>query len=240
MTTLPANLADRRPEEGAAPAWSRHRPQPHWRNHHDEYDAAKLGMWLFLGTELLLFSGMFCAYAVFRMLHTEHFKVASHYYLDWKIGAINTVVLLISSFTVAMAIRNAQVNQQKWLKINLLITILCGAIFLYLKLSQEYIPKLQKGEVPGALFTFFGGAHDGHVYTPNAYDPLFLAIYWVATAIHGSHVLVGMCLLGWCLLDSFKLEYGPKHFTGLENVGLFWHLVDLIWIFLFPLLYLVG
>ncbi len=216
--------------------WERYRHQPHWRNNDDEYTAAKLGMWLFLTTELLLFSGMFVAYTIYRILHADEFARASHYYLDWRVGAVNTAVLLISSFTVAMAIRNAQLNQQFWLKINLFITIICGLFFLVAKLALEYWPKYQKGEVPGGFFSYPGS----HGYVPSDYDPLFLGVYWVATAIHGSHVLIGVLLLGWCLWRAQKRHFGPRHFTSLENVGLFWHLVDLIWIFLFPLLYLVG
>ncbi len=216
--------------------WSRYRHQAHWRNNRDEYDAAKLGMWLFLTTELLLFSGMFTAYTVFRMLHLDDFHHASRTYLNWKVGAVNTAVLLLSSFTMAMSIRNAQLNQQRWMKINLFITILCGVFFLVTKLALEYFPKISKGEVPGGFFSFVGE----HGHMPGTYDPLFLAIYWVATAIHGSHVLVGVILLAWVLWRGHKGHFGPKHFTAIENTGLFWHLVDLIWIFLFPLLYLVG
>jgi len=215
-----------------APPWATHTHQPHWRNGEDEVDAAKMGMWLFLSTEILLFSGMFCAYIVFRMLYPEAFHHASHYYLSWQIGAINTGVLLLSSYTVVMAIRSAQLNKQFWLKVNLLVTIACGIFFLATKIGLEYMPKIAKGELPGAGFTYPNAE--------NAYEPIFMSVYWVATAIHGSHVLVGVLLLGWCLWKSTKLHYGPKHITSLENVGLFWHLVDVIWIFLFPMLYLVG
>jgi len=229
MTTLPGHAAGRDPK---APYWRKYKHQPHWRNNADEADAAKMGMWLFLSTEILLFAGMFCAYIVFRMLHADSFHHASHYYLSWQIGALNTGVLLLSSFTVVMAIRAAQLNQQRWLRFNLIVTILCGIFFLVAKIGWEYIPKIQKGEVPGAAFSYAGGEY--------AYEPIFLAVYWVSTAIHGSHVLVGVILLAWCWWRARKLHFGPRHFTALENVGLFWHLVDVIWIFLFPMLYLVG
>ncbi len=232
MTTIPAHDN----ENAGAANWERYRHQPHWRNNQDEYDAAKFGMWLFLSTELLLFSGMFVAYTIFRIMHTETWGNASHHYLDWRIGAINTVVLLISSWTMVMAIRSAQVNHQRALRFHLVVTILCGLFFLGAKVGFEYLPKLAKGEVPGSAFDYIGS----HGYVPSDYDPLFLGLYWVATAIHGSHVLIGVGLLTWCLLRAGKKHFGPKHFTALENVGLFWHLVDLIWIFLFPLLYLVG
>lgn len=235
MSTLPADMAHRA-NGSPATTWETYRHQPHWRNNADEYAAAKLGMWLFLTTELLLFSGMFVAYWCFKMLHHDTWKAASHHYLSWQIGAFNTVVLLISSFTMAMAIRCAQVNKPRLANLNLLITALCGILFLVLKVALEYIPKIQKGELPGGLFTYIGS----HGYVPSDHDPLFLAVYWVSTAIHGSHVLVGVLLIFWCMARAAKGHFGPRHFTFLENTGLFWHLVDLIWIFLFPLLYLVG
>ncbi|MFG0274246.1 MAG: cytochrome c oxidase subunit 3 [Phycisphaerales bacterium] len=230
MTTLPADQ-----KVDSRPHWERYKHQPHWRNNEDEFQAAKLGMWLFLSTEILLFSGMFCAYFILRMFHPEAFFEASRYYLNWKIGALNTVVLLISSFTVAMSVRNAQLNQQGWLRFNLIFSGLCGVVFLVVKLVFEYAPKLAKGEVPGGYFAYPGSpAHE-----PSAYDPLFLAVYWVATAIHGLHVLIGVLLLFWLAWRAYRLHFGPKHYTAVENVGLYWHIVDLIWIFLFPLLYLV-
>ncbi|MBX3352866.1 MAG: cytochrome c oxidase subunit 3 [Phycisphaeraceae bacterium] len=202
----------------------------HFRNYEEQFDAGKLGMWLFLTTEILLFSGFFVAYAVFRMLYPEAFKGASEYYLNWKIGFVNTCVLLLSSYTIAASIRNAQKNQQGMLKINLLITILCAVFFLVVKLGWEYWPKYQKGEFGGGLFTYSGGTWDQ--------EPLFLSIYWVATATHGIHVLVGIFIISWLLWGASKRRYGPWNYLAIENTGLYWHIVDLIWIFLFPLLYL--
>jgi len=232
VTTTPANLDD--VQSGAAAPWAKHHHQSHWRNNEDEFDAAKLGMWLFLSTEILLFSGMFVAYAILRGFYPDAFKGASAHYLDWRVGAVNTAVLLLSSFTVAMSVRNAQLNQQGWLRINLFISIICGVFFLVTKLVLEYWPKYTKGELPGGRFTY------GHAdqYAQAAYEPMFLSVYWVATAIHGLHVLVGILLLGWVLLRSMRLHFGPRYYTPVEIVGLYWHLVDLIWIFLFPMLYL--
>lgn len=203
----------------------------HFRSLEDQNDAGKLGMWLFLTTEVLLFAGFFCAYAVFRMLYPHEFAGASHHYLNWKIGAANTAVLLLSSYTVAMAIRSAQLNQQFWIKINLVITILCGLFFLVVKILYEYLPKIDKGELPAGFYKYNAGVYDQ--------EPLFLSIYWISTATHGFHVLVGVVLLSWLLWRSTKQHFGPKTYLALENVGLYWHLVDLIWIFLFPLLYLI-
>jgi len=215
--------------------WERYKHQPHWRNNEDEFEAAKLGMWIFLATELLLFSGFFCAYFILRMFYPESFRGASEHYLDWRIGAINTIVLLVSSWNVAVAVRAAQVGKKKLLAFNVFFASLLGIVFLVLKIGLEYIPKIHKGELPGGNF-WFAGAHG---YDPSAYDPMFLSVYWVSTATHGFHVLVGVLLLWWIGWRALKGHFGPKHYTAVENIGLYWHLVDIIWIFLFPLLYLV-
>ncbi len=206
----------------------------HWRTADDEASAAKLGMWLFLATEVLMFSGFFCAYAAFRMMYEGNWVAASDHYLDWRIGGFNTIVLLLSSFTVVMAIRCAQQNRQGLLMFNLWITQLCAATFLILKVWLEYLPKLRLGEKPGALFHYVPHGD----YIAGAHDHIFLSVYWIATATHGFHVLVGMFVFAWIMLRARKRHFGPNHYTALENVGLYWHLVDVIWIFLFPLLYL--
>ena len=210
--------------------WETYTHGHHWRNAEDEFDAAKLGMWLFLSTEILLFAGMFVAYAVLRMKHPEAFVNGSAY-LSVKWGGINTVVLLLSSFTVAMAVRCAQLNQQRWLKINLYITLVCAVAFFVIKLTREYIPQLAVGKAPGRFFSY-PYAHDPH-------EPLWWAIYYVSTGIHALHVIVGAGLITWVLVRSHLGKYGPKNYAMVETAGLYWHLVDLIWIFLFPLLYLV-
>lgn len=229
----------------------RYVPGAHWRNAHDEAEAAKLGMWLFLSTEILLFSGFFCAYTVFRYWYPGVWHEASRYYLNWKIGTANTAVLLLSSFTVVLAIRGAQTNRKWMILVNLAITQLCAAFFLVVKLGWEYWPKIQKGELPGANFTFAGHApdhaaeaaasHGAHAaeYIPAAYDHIFLSVYWFATATHGFHVFAGMIIIAWAMWMAARDYYGPRHYTSLENIGLYWHIVDIIWIFLFPLLYLV-
>lgn len=213
------------------PGWKRYKFADHFRNAEDEFDACKLGFWLFLATEVLLFSGLFCAYAMFRMKYPEAFASGSHH-LDVTYGAINTLVLLVSSFTVAMAIRCAQLNNQKWLRINLIITILCAFLFFFIKLTFEYIPKWGEGIRPGLLYS--------NPFAGDPMEPIWWSIYYAATGIHALHVLIGAGLLIWCLVRSFRTtQYGPTHYTMLENAGLYWHLVDVIWIFLFPLLYLI-
>jgi len=229
MTSTPAAI------QSSSPYHERYKHQPHWRNNEDEFEGAKLGVWLFLTPEILLFSGMFCGYAILRMFYLDDFKAASSYYLDWKIGALNTAVLLISSFTVALSVRAAQLNKQAQLFFHLVFSAFCGVVFLVVKLGWEYWPKYTHGELPGASFSYAGHGD----FVPSAHDPVFLAIYWVATAIHGFHVLVGVGLLLWIAWRAKKLHFGPNHYTAVENVGLYWHLVDLVWIFLFPLMYLV-
>lgn len=216
---------------GKKPKWATYIPGHHWKDAETEFDGAKMGMWLFLATEILLFAGMFCAYAIFRMLYPEAFINGSHY-LDWRFGFINTCVLLASSFTVAYAVRCAQLNQLSKMNINLALSVLAGGLFLAIKFIFEYIPKWNEGKRPGEWFSY--------PFSENAYEPIWWGVYYGATALHALHVVIGMALLGWVLVRSLLYKsYGPKHYTAVENVGLYWHLVDLIWIFLFPLLYLI-
>ena len=232
MTTVPTDTRELEPHETYVHGH-------HWRNLKQETEAAKLGMWLFLSTEILLFAGFFCAYGVFRALYPGTWAAASHHYLDWRIGGFNTIVLLVSSFTIVMAIRGATLGNKRMMVTNLLITNVCAGIFLVLKLWLEYWPKWQKGELPGANFSYAGHATGPHAYTPTSHDNIFLSIYWLATATHGFHVLVGMFVIGWATIKAAKGHFGPRRYIFLENVGLYWHIVDVIWIFLFPLLYLV-
>jgi len=215
---------------GKSMPWELYHHEPHWRSASDEFDAAKLGMWLFLTTEVLLFAGIFCAYAIFRMLYPEAFANGSAL-LDVKFGFINTVVLLVSSFTVAMAVRCAQLNQQFWLKVNIYITLFCAALFVFIKFTFEYIPKWSEGKRPGAFFDYPFAHHPA--------EPLWWAVYYCGTGIHALHVLIGAGLLTWVLVRAHKGIYGPKNYTMVETSALYWHLVDLVWIFLFPLLYLI-
>jgi cytochrome c oxidase subunit III len=226
MSTINAH-----PSPGAKPMrWETYKHEHHWRSAADEFDAAKLGMWLFLTTEVLLFGGIFCSYAIFRMLYPEAFANGSAY-LNWRIGLLNTVVLLLSSFTVAMSVRCAQLNKQKWLKINLILTLIFAAAFVTIKGVFEYYPKLSAGKAPGAWFSY--------PWAHNPEEPIWWGIYYAGTGIHALHVFIGAGLILWVLVRSFKGIYGPKNYTMVETSGLYWHLVDLVWIFLFPLLYLI-
>ncbi len=204
-----------------------------------QFDAAKMGMWLFLITEILLFSGMFVAYTVYRVWHPEVFLAASDL-LDWKLGGINTLVLLGSSFTVAYGIQRIQKGDRKGLIINLLLTLLCAAIFMGIK-YVEYTGKFEAGIFPGGSFAPVGEyhGHDMANYADVLFLPQFFSIYFVMTGIHGVHVLIGMGIFTWLTIRAYKGHFSPEYYTPIELSGLYWHLVDIIWIFLFPLLYLI-
>ena len=202
----------------------------HFDSYEQEASAGTLGMWLFLCTEILMFGGLFVGYVLYHSLYPEIFKAGAAF-LDWKKGGVNTVVLLISSFTMALSIYFAQKNKMKACRRSLILTLLCGLLFLLIK-YVEYSHKITVGILPGKFFSYTGeGAVEGLA--------LYFSFYYLMTGLHASHVLAGMGLIGWALYRAFKNTVGPHHYKPLEYVGLFWHLVDLIWIYLFPLLYLV-
>lgn len=210
----------------------KHHHAHHFNSAEHEYESSKFGLWLFLCTEILMFGGLFVGYIIFHGQYPEAFAVGSKHFLNWRLGAFNTIVLLVSSFTMALSIHYAQVNKPKLIRLNLWITLLCGAIFMVVKYF-EYAHKIHEGTLPGTLFTYAGPEMIEHL-------PMFFSFYFVMTGLHGSHVLAGMIFITWLLIRSYRNEFNSEYFTPLECVGLFWHLVDLIWIYLFPLLYLVG
>lgn len=202
----------------------------HFRDLEQQVDAAKLGVWLFLCTEILMFGGLFAGYIIYHGLYPDMFaEGASH--LNWRLGALNTIVLLVSSFTMAAGVHYAQTKQKTKCIRMLAVTVLCGLIFMVVKYF-EYTGKIHHGLVPGKFFSFDGAEH--------ANLALYFGFYFLMTGLHGSHVLVGMGLIIWVLLRARKGEFDDQWYVPVEGVGLFWHLVDLIWIYLFPLLYLVG
>ena len=202
----------------------------HFESAQQAFESSKLGLWLFLVTEILLFGGLFVLYIVFRGLYPDVFHEASHH-LNRPMGALNTVVLICSSFTMAMAVSRAQHNESKKAAVLLLITFLCGLTFMIVKYF-EYSHKIHEGLLPGIHFSFAEMTH------PKT--PLFFSLYFMMTGLHGLHVLVGMGLIFWVLIRTVRGEFSSEYFTPVELTGLYWHLVDLIWIYLFPLLYLIG
>ncbi|MFO7566328.1 MAG: cytochrome c oxidase subunit 3 family protein [Enhygromyxa sp.] len=197
-----------------------------------QMSSAKLGMWLFCCTEVLMFSGLFLAYFICRQLYPEMVLIASEE-LNKNYGGLNTVVLLTSSFTMALGVRAAQTNNQKALERNLLITIGCAFIFMIVKYI-EYTAKIEHGLLPGE---WFAAAQHG-IVLPK-YSRVFYGLYFTMTGLHGVHVVVGIGVLSWIYIRARRREFSSRNYVAVENAGLYWHIVDLVWIFLFPLLYLV-
>ena len=266
----------------------------HFESPRQQFESGKLGIWLFLTTEVLLFSGLFCAYAVYRAGHPEIFAYA-HLYLSKALGATNTAVLIFSSFTMAAAVHAAQVGSQRWLVWLLRITLVCGFVFLGIKFieykakweehllpGQGYRPteappgamvpetgekpeaKPAEAKPPAAASGFvmeksnIGPAAVGpagispkwltrktarpeHAWVgPEPYNvQLFFGIYFAMTGLHGVHVLAGMAAIAWVLGRARRGEFSREYFAPVDFTGLYWHLVDLVWIFLFPLFYLI-
>jgi len=310
----------------------------HFESLEQQFDAGKIGIWVFLVTEILFFGGLFCAYTLFRYLHPEIFQIA-HQFLDKVLGGINTVVLLLSSLTMALAVRGAQLQQRRVVLVNLMITMICAAVFLGIK-AVEYSHKWDQyiwvrsyfnytgahkesvglahslgvsnylvwlSIMPLALIVLFtlaaivfrvrgrvqlagfslavvimlggyflgvvggqlymnatGGGTGGHhavahdvdthaaegaaaavtaEHGPSGAVPksvgIFFSIYYCMTGLHACHVMGGMVALSWLFYRTLFNHWKPGYFGPVDFVGLYWHLVDLIWIYLFPLLYLI-
>lgn len=204
--------------------------QHHFVSSDQQFSSSKLGMWLFLLTEIMFFGGLFVAYIVYRSWNPELFTMAATQ-LDTMLGAVNTVVLIGSSLTIALAIRSAQLNKQKHTLYYLLATIALATVFLIIKYF-EYTHKFDLGIYPGAMYTFEGIDH------PKA--SVFFSIYYLMTGLHGLHVLIGIGLMIWLVVRTKIGDYSSSYYTPVEMTGLYWHLVDIIWIFLFPLMYLID
>jgi len=204
--------------------------QHHFADEEQQRDSAKLGMWIFLLTEILLFGGLFVAYGIFRAWNPEMFYNA-HKFLDISLGTLNTIVLITSSLTMALAIRMMQVNNKGLTVLFLVLTLAFAFVFLVVK-YLEYSHKIELGQLPGNLYTFTG--------VEGSNPHIFFSIYFMMTGLHGIHVLIGIIVIGWILKRTLKNEFSSEYYTPIEMTGLYWHLVDMIWIFLFPLLYLIG
>jgi cytochrome c oxidase subunit 3 len=217
--------------------------QHHFENLEQQREAGTLGMWVFLVTEIMFFGGMFLAYTLYRSKYPEAFAIASNH-LDIKLGAINTAVLIFSSFTMAMAVFSTQVGKRRAQFTYLVLTIILGLAFLGVK-AVEYYDKYEDHLIPGSLIP-------GNPFNPNPdamhltqgvsmqHVQMFYWIYFAMTGMHALHMIIGVGLLSVLLYFSVKGRYSPEYHNPVEVVGLYWHFVDIIWIFLFPLLYLLG
>jgi cytochrome c oxidase subunit 3 len=193
-------------------------------------DAAKLGMWIFLATEVLFFGGLFLAYTVYRYTYGHVFAQASRH-LDDVFGGTNTAILLLSSLVMALAVRAAELSQKKLLVRLLLATAFFGIVFMTIK-GFEYHKDFVDRLVPGANFRWDG---------PDPRNAeLFFWIYFAMTGLHAIHVSVGIVLLITFAVLAYRGKFSDGNYIPVEVVGLYWHFVDIVWIFLFPLLYLAG
>jgi cytochrome c oxidase subunit III len=195
-------------------------------------EAGSLGMWLFLMTEILFFGGMFTAYTVYRSLHFASFEAGSHLLLV-PFGATNTAVLICSSLTMALSIRSAQTGQSKNTTIVwLILTMILGAAFIGIKLYFEWYHDWVEGLVPGLRWTNAAG------HTPGVEQ--FFCFYFFMTGLHALHMVIGLGILTVLVWMTARGKFSPQYYAPLEISGLYWHFVDIVWIFLFPLLYLIG
>ncbi|MEP6471940.1 MAG: cytochrome c oxidase subunit 3 family protein [Acidobacteriota bacterium] len=204
--------------------------QHHFDTMAQQRDASSLGMWVFLVTEILFFGGLFLAYTVYRAQYPLAFAEASRH-LDIALGTLNTAVLIISSLTMAMAVYFAALGRRKAIIGFLVATMALGVTFLGVK-GVEYAHKFHDHLVPGPGFRFPG---------PDARQAeIFFSLYFAMTGLHAAHMIIGLGLLTVLVLQARKGRYGPDYSTPVEVSGLYWHFVDIVWIFLFPLLYLIG
>lgn len=221
----------------------------HFDSPQQQLASGKLGMWIFLLTEILLFGGLFCAYAVYRSAHPEVFREGAKF-LSKNLGAVNTCVLIFSSLTMAWAVHCAQRSQRRGLIICLVLTLFCACGFLGIK-YVEYKSKWEHGLLPGKYYQPLEtqtddntiGAEPEQQYRrhsgPSRNIRIFFTVYFLMTGLHAIHVIAGMGVISWILVRAVKRHFDSQYFGPVDFVGLYWHLVDMIWIFLFPLLYLI-
>jgi len=198
-------------------------------------EADSLGMWLFLITEIMFFGGMFLGYAVYRESYYEAFVQGSHH-LDVTLGAINTGVLICSSLTMAMAVHAAQLGKKKAIIAWLVLTIILGGAFLGIK-AVEYSHKYHDGLIPGALW--HPEAAPGQPAAPREMQ-IFYSFYFAMTGMHALHMIIGIVIMLILIRMAAKDRFDSEYYAPVEMSGLYWHFVDIVWIFLFPLLYLIG
>ena len=228
QTTMPGHAAHAEADAHAHAHAHHPRQQHHFHSMEQQFEASILGMWIFLVTEIMFFGGLFMAYIVYRWMYPEAWASASNH-LNVAMGGGNTLVLICSSVTMVLAVRAAQTGSRRG-QINWLIwTILLGTTFLVVKYF-EYAEKFEHNLVPGPNF-------DPALAAP---EQIFFALYFIMTGIHALHMVVGIGIMSVILWMAWRGRFSPEYYAPVEVSGLYWHFVDIVWIFLFPLLYLLG
>jgi len=219
-----------------------HRPEllHHFANPEQQRDSASLGMWIFLATEVMFFGGLFCAYLIYRIWYYADFAAASKS-INAALGGTNTAVLICSSLTVVLAIWAAEQSRRALMLAMLALTMFFGLCFLGIK-GVEYHDKFVEHHVPGPTFSFEHEQIPGHPgqYANPQHAEIFFALYFIMTGLHALHMIVGLGIFTWLFVMAWKGRFTPEYHTPLEIGGLYWHFVDIIWIYLFPLLYLID
>ena len=242
--------------QGAHPGGSdAHDEHPPYLRHHfnsveQQADTAGFAMWLFLLTEVMFFGGLFTAYLIYRNWYYASFVAASHQ-LDVVLGTLNTVVLIFSSFTMAMGVWCAETRRKKGLVVSLLLTIALGLVFLGIK-TVEYREKYEKHHIPGDHYSLqsFVNPETDKAATQAGDKPLaldvarhtevYFSLYFAMTGMHALHMIIGIGILVFMVFRAQAGAYTSGHVTFVENFGLYWHFVDIVWIFLFAFLYLIS
>jgi cytochrome c oxidase subunit 3 len=221
-------MSDATPTEGHG-----HHPflQHHFEDLGQQHEASTLAMWAFLATEILFFGGVLMAYWVYRLMYPEAWSLGAAQQ-NWKLGAANTIVLIISSLTMALAVRNAQLARRMGVVVMLVLTLVFGTTFLGIK-AYEYHAHWEEHLFPGQNFAF----PESPEQAPHV--QLFMVFYWGMTGLHALHMIIGAGLLIWFIWRAWKDHFGPEYYGPVEVMGLYWHFVDIVWIFLFPFLYLI-
>ena len=228
---------------GESPLLLEHEARPELRHHFadvvQQRNSASLGMWWFLGTEIMFFGGMFCAYLIYRRVYFPEFAAGS-ISLNLVAGTLNTAVLICSSLTVALAVRASQLGKRKQLVNLLLATMFFGICFLVIK-GFEWRKEYTEHHIP----TFYFDTQDMVRENPNLHiDPqhakIFFSLYFALTGVHALHMIVGLGIFSVITFMAWRGKFGPEYHTPVEIAGLYWHFVDIVWIYLFPLLYLID
>ena len=212
-----------------------HALRHHFASMDQQRETSTFGMWLFLLTEIMFFGGLFCAYLVYRATYYQSFVEGSQAMNIW-LGATNTAVLICSSLTMALAVRCAQTDNRKLMIVLLIITMLFGLAFLGIK-AIEYHEHWTHHQFPGPNFSF-PQAEAAGVNPQNV--SIYFSLYWAMTGLHALHMVIGVGLVLWITISAAQGLYSADYYSPVENVGLYWHFVDLVWIYLFPLLYLIS